>query len=459
MAPGRRRAGLVQVMRDILTPTAATGGAGISWLGTRLEVSRRLRRTRSSAPTGSSTARSCPTPSRAGCAASAKAGVVRPTCPSGTHPLPRARFEGAGLPPGHGVAGRRPAHRADVVESKRPRPPPPRVGPPSTLTRPSQHTESALPAHRVGRPTNPARGLTQLQDHRHSGQVRCYQARRAVRGEASCARRAQGRAAVRRRVRRGRSPPVARRTGGGRGRRSAAGGQQRVVRATLHDPPVLDHRDQVGMPDGGQPVRDHQRGPPLQRPRTSASCTAASDSESRCAVALVQHHHRRVGQQQPGDGEPLPLTAGEPVAALPHHGVQPVRHRVEQFAQPGPVQRLDQLGVGGLRAGVSAGWRGSCRGTGCPFLVTTPTAPRIASNSGPARPRRTARRRRSPRPYSRGSSPAMVDFPAPEEPTSATSETGRHVQVDPVQHLRAAPRVERGDLFQRRPGTPRTPAG
>ncbi|HEX4358512.1 MAG TPA: helix-turn-helix domain-containing protein [Pseudonocardia sp.] len=34
--------GLVQVMRDILTDSA-TGGTGISWLGTRLEVSRRLR--------------------------------------------------------------------------------------------------------------------------------------------------------------------------------------------------------------------------------------------------------------------------------------------------------------------------------------------------------------------------------------------------------------------------------
>jgi AcrR family transcriptional regulator len=34
--------GLVQVMRDILADSA-TGGTGISWLGTRLEVSRRLR--------------------------------------------------------------------------------------------------------------------------------------------------------------------------------------------------------------------------------------------------------------------------------------------------------------------------------------------------------------------------------------------------------------------------------
>src|ERR1700754_2790544 len=34
--------GLVQVMRDVLAD-AASGGNGISWLGTRLEVSRRLR--------------------------------------------------------------------------------------------------------------------------------------------------------------------------------------------------------------------------------------------------------------------------------------------------------------------------------------------------------------------------------------------------------------------------------
>ncbi|WP_028932226.1 TetR/AcrR family transcriptional regulator [Pseudonocardia spinosispora] len=34
--------GMVQVMRDVLAD-AATGGTGISWLGTRLEVSRRLR--------------------------------------------------------------------------------------------------------------------------------------------------------------------------------------------------------------------------------------------------------------------------------------------------------------------------------------------------------------------------------------------------------------------------------
>lgn len=34
--------GLVQVMRDVLAD-AATGGNGISWLGTRLEVSRRMR--------------------------------------------------------------------------------------------------------------------------------------------------------------------------------------------------------------------------------------------------------------------------------------------------------------------------------------------------------------------------------------------------------------------------------
>ena len=68
---------------------------------------------------------------------------------------------------------------------------------------------------------------------------------------------------------------------------------------------------------------------------------------------LVEDHHPRPGQQQPGDRQPLPFAAREPVAALPHHRVQPVGQGVEQVAQPGPVQRVHQLGVGRLRRGVA----------------------------------------------------------------------------------------------------------
>ena len=81
----------------------------------------------------------------------------------------------------------------------------------------------------------------------------------------------------------------------------------------------------------------------------SAACTAASEVESRCAVASSRIDDARLGQQQPGDGQPLALTAGEPVAALPDDGVQPVGQRLDQLAEPGRRQGAPQLVVGRLR--------------------------------------------------------------------------------------------------------------
>ena len=60
---------------------------------------------------------------------------------------------------------------------------------------------------------------------------------------------------------------------------------------------------------------------------------------------LIQDDHARVGQQQPGDGQPLPLAAGQPIAALPDHGVEPVRQRGDQGVQAGPPQRVPQVVV------------------------------------------------------------------------------------------------------------------
>ena len=68
---------------------------------------------------------------------------------------------------------------------------------------------------------------------------------------------------------------------------------------------------------------------------------------------LVEDHHPRPGEQQPGDREALALAAREPVAALAHHRVQAVGQRGEQLAEPGAAQGVDQLGVGGVRGGVA----------------------------------------------------------------------------------------------------------
>ncbi len=64
----------------------------------------------------------------------------------------------------------------------------------------------------------------------------------------------------------------------------AAWGQQLVVAAPLDDAAVVEHQDDVGLPDGGQAVGDDQRGA-TPRAVARACCTAASDSESRWAVA------------------------------------------------------------------------------------------------------------------------------------------------------------------------------
>ena len=77
----------------------------------------------------------------------------------------------------------------------------------------------------------------------------------------------------------------------------------------------------------------------------SAACTADLGLGVEVRGGLVQDHHPRPGEQQPGDGQPLPLAARQPVPALAHHGVQPVRQRVEQVAEPGAAQRVDELGV------------------------------------------------------------------------------------------------------------------
>ena len=158
--------------------------------------------------------------------------------------------------------------------------------------------------------------------------------------------------------------PPGSRTGSGRARRSdrrRPAARSCRPRSTIR--PVLDHQDQVGGADGGQPVGDDHRRPPRQR---LAERRLHGRLRGRVQVGgrLVQDHHPRVGQQQPGDGQPLPLAAGQPVAALPDHGVQPVRQRGDQVVQPGPAQRVPQLVLGRAPAWPAAGSPGPTRGTG-----------------------------------------------------------------------------------------------
>ena len=98
------------------------------------------------------------------------------------------------------------------------------------------------------------------------------------------------------------------------------------MRAPLDDAAVLEHEDQVGGADGRQPVRDDDRGAALQRlGQRVLDGRLGRGVEVR--GRLVEDDDPRPGEQHPGDGQPLPLAARQPVPALADHRVEPVRQR------------------------------------------------------------------------------------------------------------------------------------
>ena len=68
---------------------------------------------------------------------------------------------------------------------------------------------------------------------------------------------------------------------------------------------------------------------------------------------LVEDHDAWLGQQQAGDRQALPFTAGQSVAALADDRVEAVGERAHEVGQPGLLERGPQLGVGGVRRGVA----------------------------------------------------------------------------------------------------------
>jgi hypothetical protein len=114
------------------------------------------------------------------------------------------------------------------------------------------------------------------------------------------------------------------------------------VRPAFGDLPAVDNEDLVRRPDRGQPVRDHQRGPPGQRCR-QRPLDRHLGFGVQVRGRLVEHDHRRGLEQQPGQGEALFLPAGEAVAPVTRDRVKPVRQRRDQLPDPGRLAGLDQL--------------------------------------------------------------------------------------------------------------------
>ena len=92
-----------------------------------------------------------------------------------------------------------------------------------------------------------------------------------------------------------------------------AGGEELGVRALLDHAAVVEHEDQVGVADGGEPVRDHERRTPLEG-RVERLLDRGLGLAVEVGGRLVEDDDRGCLEQQPGDREALPLAAAEPVA-------------------------------------------------------------------------------------------------------------------------------------------------
>ena len=219
----------------------------------------------------------------------------------------------------------------------------------------AQAGDPAAARRRAGR-VRPGRRLPALArgvvHHRHDARRR----RRAVR--------ASGRGVgVTRPVRSaaGRSP--GRRTGCGRARRR--GRRRRAARRgarARRSAAVLDDEDLVGVAHRRQPVRDDER---------RAAVQSAGQRPLHRGLGLgVEVRGRLVEdddvgrlEQQPGDGQPLLLAAGQPVAAVADDRVEAVGQRRDEVPDLGGAAARRRARRRSRPAGRRAGWCGSSRGT------------------------------------------------------------------------------------------------
>jgi hypothetical protein len=103
------------------------------------------------------------------------------------------------------------------------------------------------------------------------------------------------------------------------------------------DPAGIHHDDPVGHGDRGQPVRHHQHG---DQPGHVGHGFPQRRLVDRVELGggLIQQQQARSSQQRSRDGDPLPLTAGQPHPAVPDVGLQPVGQLLHHGVEPGDTE-------------------------------------------------------------------------------------------------------------------------
>ena len=128
-------------------------------------------------------------------------------------------------------------------------------------------------------------------------------------------------------------------------------GQQAGVGPSLHHPAVVDDQQLIRFPDGREPVGDDQRG---------AAAQGLLQCPLHCGLGLgvqvggglVEHDDVGRLEDEAGQGDPLLLAAGEPVAPFADQGVEPFGELGHQVAELGVRQGGEDLLLGGFGTGV-----------------------------------------------------------------------------------------------------------
>src|SRR5580693_7723933 len=125
---------------------------------------------------------------------------------------------------------------------------------------------------------------------------------------------------------------------------AAAGLDQIVVRAVLDQAAALDGDDAIGKPQRGEPMgNDKHRSAAGDLGHVLLNNALALVVER--ARRLVEDEDARVGNQRTGDGDALPLAAGQAAAALSHDRVVAFRQFEDEVVGAGKLRRgNDTLG-------------------------------------------------------------------------------------------------------------------
>src|ERR671921_426209 len=106
--------------------------------------------------------------------------------------------------------------------------------------------------------------------------------------------------------------------------------------ARLGDGAVFDHYDRIYAPDKPELVGDDEGGPPFCKgPPALLDCGGGLGVES--GLGLVQDQDRGIPEHGPCDGDALPLSAAQTLAALGEHGVEAFRQLPNKTVGPGEL--------------------------------------------------------------------------------------------------------------------------